>query len=56
MSNNHYKRSCTLKFYSEKMIISKETLTEHHLKLTYQKQLISDLDSKHKYWSKYIGY
>lgn len=45
-----------LKFYSDEMVITKKFLDEHHLKLTYQRQLISNLDSKHKYWSKYIGY
>ena len=43
-------------FYSNEMIITKKSLYENHLKYTYQKQLISDLDSKHKEWSKYVGY
>ena len=38
-------------FYSE-MIITKKSLNENQLKFTYQKQLISDLDYKHKEWSK----
>ena len=42
-------------FYSNEMIISKKTLNTNQLKYTYQKQLISDLDSKHKEWSKFIG-
>ena len=42
-------------FYSNKMIITEKSLTEDHLKYTYQKKLISDLDYKHKEWSKYIG-
>ena len=42
-------------FYSDEMFVSKRFLTEHHLKLTYQRQLISNLDSKHKYWSQFIG-
>ena len=45
-----------LNFYSDKMIVTKEFLIEHHLKLTYQRQLIANLDSKHKDWSKYFGY
>ena len=45
-----------LSFYSEEMIITKKILDENHLRLTYQRQLISNLDSKHKYWSKQIGY
>jgi len=43
-------------FYSDDMFITKGYLVENHLKLTYQRQLISNLDSKHKYWSKNIGY
>ena len=41
-------------FFSEEMIITKKTLNENQLKFTYQKQLISDLDCKHKEWSKSI--
>ena len=41
-------------FYSNEMIISKKSLNENQLKYTYQKQLISDLDYKHKEWSKSI--
>ena len=39
-------------FFSNEMIITKRSLNENQLKYTYQKQLISDLDSKHKEWSK----
>ena len=46
-SNNPY-------FFSKEMIISKKSLNENQLKFTYQKQLISDLDFKHKEWSKSI--
>ena len=41
-------------FFSKEMIITKKSLNKNHLKLTYQKQLISDLDYKHKEWSKSI--
>ena len=41
-------------FFSEEMIITKKFLNENQLKFTYQKQLISDLDFKHKEWSKSI--
>ena len=41
-------------FFSKEMIITKRSLNENHLKFTYQKQLISDLDNKHKQWSKSI--
>ena len=41
-------------FFSNTMIITKKSLNENQLKFTYQKQLISDLDYKHKEWSKSI--
>ena len=42
-------------FFSKEMIITKKSLNEKQLKYTYQKQLISDLDFKHKEWSKFVG-
>ena len=42
-------------FFSKEMIITKKSLNENQLKYTYQKQLISDLDYKHKEWSKFTG-
>ena len=47
--------SNTLNFYSDEMIITKKSLNENQLKYTYQKQLISDLDLKHKEWSKFVN-
>ena len=47
--------SNTPDFFSKEMIIEKKSLNENQLKLTYQKQLISDLDYKHKEWSKSIN-
>ena len=47
--------SNTPNFFSKEMIITKKSLNENQLKLTYQKQLISDLDYKHKEWSKFVG-
>ena len=46
--------SSTEDFFSKEMIITKKSLNENQLKFTYQKQLISDLDNKHKEWSKSI--
>ena len=43
--------SNTPDFFSKEMIITKKSLNENQLKFTYQKQLISDLDYKHKEWS-----
>ena len=42
-------------FFSKEMIITKKSLNENQLKFTYQKQLISDLDKKHKEWSESIN-
>ena len=47
--------SNTPDFFSKEMMVTKKTLNENQLKYTYQKQLISDLDSKHKEWSKFVG-
>ena len=47
--------SKTPNFFSQEMIITKKSLNENQLKFTYQKQLISDLDLKHKELSKFIG-
>ena len=41
-------------FFSNEMIITKKSLNENQLKLTYQKQSISNLDYKNKEWSKLI--
>ena len=46
--------SNTPDFFSKEMIITKKSLNENQLKYTYQKQLISDLDFKHKEWSKSV--
>ena len=42
-------------FFSKEMIITKKSLNENQLKFNYQKKLISDLDNKHKEWSKSIN-
>ena len=47
--------SNTPNFYSNEMIITKTSLNENQLKYNYQKQLISNLDSKHKEWSKFVS-
>ena len=46
--------SDTSDFFSKEMLITKKSLNENQLKYTYQKKLISDLDYKHKEWSKSI--
>ena len=47
--------SNTPDFFSQEMIITKKSLNENQLKYTYQKQLISNLDYKHKEWSRFLG-
>ena len=44
----------TFDFFSKERLITKKSLNENQLKFTYQKKLISDLDYKHKEWSKSI--
>ena len=51
----NYISSNTNNFYSNSMVISRKSLNENQLKYTYQKQLMSDLDIKHKEWSKFVG-
>ena len=46
--------SNTPDFFSKEMLITKKSLNENQLKYSYQKQLISDLDYKHKEWSKSV--
>ena len=46
--------SYTLDFFSKEIIITKKSLNENQLKLTYQKRLNSDLNYKQKEWSKSI--
>ena len=54
-ANKKISSSNTPDFFSKEMIITKKSLNENQLKYTYQKHLISDLDFKHKEWSKYSG-
>ena len=49
-----FSSSHTNDFFSKEMILTKKSLNENQLKFTYQKQLISDLDYKHREWSKSI--
>ena len=53
-AKNKISSSNTPDFFSKEMIITKKSLNQNQLKFTYQKQLISDLDYKHKEWSKSI--
>ena len=44
----------TTEFFSKEMLVTKKSLNENQLKYIYQKRLISDLDYKHKEWSKFV--
>ena len=52
MENKKVIRVELLNFYSNDMTVTKDQLVYNHLKLTYQKNLVSDLDQKHKTWAK----
>tara|TARA_B100000161_G_C33270543_1_gene289751 strand:- start:302 stop:475 length:174 start_codon:yes stop_codon:yes gene_type:complete len=52
----NFSSSNTPEFFSKEMLITKKSLNENQLKYSYQKQLISDLDYKHKEWSKSVDY
>tara|TARA_B100000524_G_C23482463_1_gene310270 strand:+ start:405 stop:578 length:174 start_codon:yes stop_codon:yes gene_type:complete len=41
----------TLNFYSSDMTVAKDQLAHNHLKLTYQRNSVTDLDQKHKAWA-----
>ena len=40
-----------LNFYSKDMIVAKDQLAHNHLKLTYQRDSVADLEQKHKEWA-----
>ncbi len=41
-----------LNFYSNDMTVAKDQLVHNHLKLTFQRISVTDLDQKHKEWAK----
>ena len=52
MENKKRTKLETLNFYSKDMTVAKDQLAHNHLKLTYQRNSITDLDHKHKEWAK----
>ena len=52
MENNKVIKVELLKFYSNDMTVTKDQLAHNHLKLVYQRSLVTDLDQKHKTWAK----
>ena len=51
MENKKFIKVENLNFYSDDMIVAKDQLAYNHLKLTYQRNLVSDLDQKHREWA-----
>ena len=56
MENKKIKKSNLLNFYSKDMLVSKDHINLNYLKLTYQRTLLKDLDSKHKKWADDISF
>ena len=52
MENKKLLRVESLNFFSNDMTVAKDQLAHNHLKLTYQRDSITDLDQKHKKWAK----
>ena len=40
-----------LNFFSNDMTVAKDQLAHNHLKLTYQRNSVTDLEQKHKKWA-----
>ena len=38
-------------FYSDDMVVSRDHINLHYLKLTYQRISLKDLEKKHKKWA-----
>ena len=51
MKNKKSLKVETLNFYSNNMAVAKDQLAHNHLKLTYQRNLVTDLEQKHKEWA-----
>jgi len=51
LNNKKLSKVKTLNFYSNDMTVAKDQLAHNHLKLAYQRNLITDLDEKHKFWA-----
>ena len=52
MKNKKPMKTEPLNFYSNDMTVAKDQLAHNHLKLTYQRNSVTDLDQKHKKWAK----
>ena len=50
MENKKFIKVEPLNFYSKDMKVSKDQLAHNLLKLTYQRNSVTDLEQKHKEW------
>ena len=51
LENKKRNKFKALNFYSNDMTVAKDQLAQNHLKLTYQRNLLTHLDQKHKEWA-----
>ena len=51
LDNKKQLKEKPLNFFSNDMTVSKDQLALNHLKLTFQRNSITDLDKKHKAWA-----
>ena len=51
MENKKLTKVEPLNFYSNDMKVAKGQLAHNHLKLTYQRNSVTDLEQKHKEWA-----
>ena len=51
MENKKVVKVEPLNFYSNDMKVAKDQLNHNHLKLTYQRDSVTDLEQKHKEWA-----
>ena len=51
MENKKIRKVDTLSFFSNDMKVAKDQLAHNHLKLTYQRDSVTDLEQKHKEWA-----
>ena len=51
MENKKVVKVEPLNFYSNDMKVAKDQLAHNHLKLTYQRDSVTDLEQKHKEWA-----
>ena len=51
MENKKVIKEELLNFFSNDMTVAKDQLAHNHLKLTYQRNSVADLEQKHKEWA-----